>query len=152
MTETTVVEHQEQPVAVLREEVPMTELTEFFARAFGTVAAALPAQHRRIVGPPFAKYHGTPGATVDVAAGFPVDSPVAAGGEVRPDTLPAGRVYEAVHIGPYDKLEQTYSEIAERMAADDERPAEVMWEYYLSGPEEQPDPTQWRTRVCWPTR
>jgi hypothetical protein len=25
----------------------------------------------------------------------------------------------------------------------------VMWESYLSDPQSQPDPADWRTRICW---
>jgi hypothetical protein len=25
-----------------------------------------------------------------------------------------------------------------------------MWEYYLSDPEQEPDPAKWQTRVIWP--
>ena len=62
----------EQPTAVVRERVPMANLTEFFGRAFGAVMAAAQAQHASPTGPPFALYHGMPTDTVDVEAGFPV--------------------------------------------------------------------------------
>lgn len=62
----------EQPVAAIRERVPMTSLTEFFGRAFGAVMAATQKQGVFPTGPPFARYYGVPGDTVDVEAGFPI--------------------------------------------------------------------------------
>ncbi len=150
MSDIRVVVVVEQPTAGVRESVPMAELSEFFARAFRETTAALHAQGLHPVGPPFGLYRGAPGATVDVEAGFPVASPVAAAGAVVPDHLPGGKAIEALHTGPYDTMARTYAEI-EAFAADQglSRGATV-WETYLSDPETEPDPATWRTRITWP--
>jgi effector-binding domain-containing protein len=150
MTEIRVSEHTEQPTAVLREQVAMSELPEFFQRAFEEVMAAVQAQNIPCVGPPFGKYYGMPGETVDLEAGFPVAAAVAPTGDVVPSTLPGGPVVEAVHVGPYDTLEQTYGELESWMEEQDLRGADVMWESYLSDPEAEPDPATWRTLICVP--
>ncbi|MFP5368097.1 MAG: hypothetical protein ACLGIS_14875, partial [Actinomycetes bacterium] len=59
----------EQPVAVVRERVPMASLTDFFGRAFSTVMAAAQKQGASPAGPPFALYRGMPSESVDVEAG-----------------------------------------------------------------------------------
>ena len=46
---------------------------------------------------------------------------------------------------------QTYEALQARMKADGAAPAEVMWEFYVTDPETEPDPAKWRTRVIWPT-
>lgn len=140
----------EQPVAVVRERVPMNALTGFFGRAFGAVMAAVQMQGASPAGPPFARYHGMPGETVDVEAGFPVAGNFHGTGEVASGTLPDTDAFEAVHTGPYDTLGSTYDAIRERMAAEGAAPADSMWEYYLTDPEQQPDPATWQTRVIWP--
>lgn len=140
----------EQPVAVVRERVPMAELTDFFGRAFGTVMAAVQMQGASPAGPPFALYRGTPAETVDVEAGFPVAGGFTATGGVEAGTLPETDAFEAVHAGPYDTLQQTYAVIQQQIEAEGRTPANVMWEYYLTDPEVQPDPQQWQTRVIWP--
>lgn len=152
MTEIQITERAEQPTAGIRETVPMAELTEFFGRAFTQTMAALEAQGAHPAGPPFGKYYGTPTSVIDVEAGFPVSAAISPAGEVRPGTLPAGRAVEAIHIGPYDTMTSTYAEV-ERFIAEAGLVAEpVMWESYLSGPEEQPDPATWQTVICWPVR
>lgn len=93
----------EQPTAVLRERVPMANLTEFFGRAFGAVMAAAQAQHASPTGPPFALYHGMPTDTVDVEAGFPVTPGFSAAGDVISGLLPGADAFEAVHKGPYTR-------------------------------------------------
>lgn len=150
MTDIAVVQHSEQPTAVLHERVPLADLPAFFARAFQETAAELQVQGRHPAGPPFGKYSGMPTDTVEVEAGFPASGPITASGDVVPGTLPGGRVVEATHVGPYNTIRQTYDKIR-RFAADAGlTPGEVMWECYLSDPQSQPDPATWRTTICWP--
>lgn len=145
---------KEQPTAVVRETVPMAALRDFFGRAFGAVMGAVQQQHVQLAGPPFALYRGMPTDVVDVEAGFPLAAPfTSAGGEdtaVTAGTLPAGQAYEAMHIGPYETLQQTYGAIMARMRADGVSPGGAMWEYYLSDPGAEPDPAKWQTLVVWP--
>lgn len=151
MTEIHIIEHQEQPTAGVRETVPMTELTDFFSRAFTATMEALQAQGVQPAGPPFGKYYGTPTDVVDVEAGFPVAVAIQPSGNVIPGTLPGGKVVEAVHVGPYDTMETTYAEVQRYLADAHLTPASVMWECYLSDPETEPNSAEWRTQVCWPT-
>ncbi len=145
---------KEQPTAVVRETVPMNALRDFFGRAFGAVTGAVQQQHVQLAGPPFALYRGKPTDVVDVEAGFPLAAPFTnAGGEeteVTAGTLPAGRAYEAMHVGPYESLQHTYGAIRARMQADGASPGEAMWEYYLTDPGAEPDPAKWQTLVVWP--
>ena len=140
----------EQPVAVVRERVPMASLTDFFGRAFGTVMAAARKQGASLAGPPFALYRGMPSETVDVEAGFPIDGNFTEADGVASGTLPETDALEALHVGPYDTLENTYHAILGQMEAEGLTPSDTMWEYYLSDPETEPDPAKWQTRVVWP--
>ena len=108
----------EQPVAVVRERVPMDALTAFFGRAFGTVMAAAQKQGAAPAGPPFALYRGIPGETVDVEAGFPMASSFRDADGVAAGTLPETDAFEALHIGPYDTLENTYNAVLGQMQAE----------------------------------
>ena len=145
-------ELQEQPTAVLRETVPMNALKDFFGRAYHAVMGAAEQQHVQLAGPPFALYHGMPTDVVDVEAGFPVAAPFPGGdgGGVTAGSLPAGRAMEAMHIGPYEKLPETYGAIMGKMQAEGLTPGNAMWEYYLSDPATEPDPAAWKTLVVWP--
>jgi effector-binding domain-containing protein len=140
----------EQPTAVVHERIAMDSLTEFFGRAFGAVAAAAQAQNVQLAGPPFALYRGMPTQTVDVEAGFPVNADFTETERVAKSALPEAEAFEAMHTGPYDTLERTYGIIQERMKTEGFTPSDTMWEYYLSDPETEPDPTKWQTRVVWP--
>lgn len=150
MSEIQITECVEQLTAGVRAKVPMSELTEFFSRAFTETMAALNAQGAHPVGPPFGKYYGMPGEVVDVEAGFPVAVAIEPSGDVIPGVLPGGRMVEAVHVGPYDTMERTYAEIQKFIAGAGLSPGDTMWESYLSDPGSQPDPQTWRTQIFWP--
>jgi effector-binding domain-containing protein len=144
----TIVELQEQPTAVIREQVAMTALPEFFGRAFAAVSAAIEAQSVQPAGPPFALYRGMPTETVDVEAGFPVPTTIAAADGVRAGSLPACRAVQAMHVGSYDTLGTTYEAVKQRMREGGLEASDDMWEYYLS--DQSTDPATWRTLVVWP--
>ncbi len=162
--EITTTQLQEHPTAMVREKVPMKELTGFFGRAFTSVMAAVQQKGLQPAGPPYGMYRGMPSDVVDVEAGFPLAEPFPVQGPegvtvdgghgeslVAGGSFPAGPAYEAVHTGPYDALPQTYEALQARMKADGVTPADVMWESYVTDPETEPDPAKWRTRVIWPT-
>ncbi len=150
MHEVTISEHPEQATAVIRETVPLDQLTEFFGRVFAAVTEAVAGSSAQPVGPPFALYYGMPTDTVDVEAGMPIVGEFEPIGEIKVGTLPGGPRYEAMHVGPYDTLERTYGAITAKMQADGVTPANLMWEHYLTDPADEPDPAKWQTKVCWP--
>ena len=143
-----IVELQEQPTAVIREQVAMNALPEFFGRAFAEVSTAMEAQSMQPAGPPFALYRGMPTETVDVEAGFPVSTTIAAVNGVQAGTLPACRAVQAMHVGGYDTLDTTYEAVKQRMREEGMKASDDMWEYYLS--DQSTDPATWRTLVIWP--
>jgi effector-binding domain-containing protein len=143
-----IVELQEQPTAVVREQVAVNALPEFFGRAFAAVSAAMEAESIKPAGPPFAFYRGMPTEIVDVEAGFPVSTTVAAANRVRAGILPACRAVQAMHIGSYDTLGTTYEAVKQRMHEEGLEASDDMWEYYIS--DQSTDPATSRTLVVWP--
>ncbi|MCE7481812.1 GyrI-like domain-containing protein [Microbacterium profundi] len=145
-----IVEEPEHATAALRERVPAAELTGFFSRAFRETMSALKEQNLRPTGPPFGKYYGSPNEVIDVEAGFPIAEPITPDADVVLGILPGGRSVEAIHIGPYDTIGDTYAEIERYFADAKLTPGAVMWESYLTDPATESDPSKWRTRICWP--
>lgn len=138
------------PVAVVREVVPMRQLTDFFDRAYRTVAATVGKQGVVITGPPVGVYFGTPTDTVDVAAGFPTDRPVTAEDAVTAETLPGGRAAQIMHVGSYDSLQQTYGRLMTWLQDQKLGGGPVMWESYLTEPTPGGDQHDMLTRITWP--
>ena len=66
--------------------------------------------------------------------------------------LPGGRAVEGIHVGSYDHLPGAYADLQQWMEQHGLEPANLMWEYYLTDPGIEPDPSRWRTRIVWPVR
>jgi effector-binding domain-containing protein len=145
-----IVELEPQETVAVRGEVAIGDLPVFFARAFHEAAAAASAAGVQIIGPPFGFYPAMPTETVVVEAGFPVATSVVVHGNAHRLVLPGGRAVRVVHVGSYDTMEQTYTDLQRWMAEHDLQPAVGMWESYLSDPQVEPDPATWRTAIVWP--
>jgi effector-binding domain-containing protein len=139
-----------QQAAVVRAEVPLEEIGAVFDHGFGEVVRVTREQGIAIAGPPFGFYPRAPSATVEVAVGFPVSAPVAPDADVVAFELPGGRVVTGIHVGPYERLEVSYGELAEWAATEGYSLAPHMWETYLTDPRAEPDPAAWQTRMVWP--
>ncbi|HYI32156.1 MAG TPA: GyrI-like domain-containing protein [Glaciibacter sp.] len=134
----------------VRETVQPEGMAEFFARAMGQAYRALQDLGLQPAGPPVAVYRGSPERGFDVTAGFPVASAVSAPTGLEVTELPAGQAVAALHVGSYDSMTESYDEIATWMTDHRFTPADPMWEEYLTGPDMNPDPAAWRTRIVFP--
>ena len=150
MTTFTMQDVAPRTAAVICADVPLEELRSVFDRGFHSVMAVVAKQGLVVTGPPFGFYPRMPDATVEVLVGFPVSGSVKPDGEVIPFELPGGQAVTAIHVGPYERLEETYGEL--RAWAEERRLqlADQMWESYLSDPSAEPDPETWRTSITWP--
>jgi effector-binding domain-containing protein len=144
-----IIDAPELTLAVVRATVAMDELTDFYDRSFTELGAVLARQGLAPTGPAVGVYFGSPGATAEVAAGFPVARPVDPEGNVTSLVLPAGRVAQLVHEGAYDGLGASYDRLFGWIGTQDEVPGEVMWETYLTEPTPDKDPAAMRTLISW---
>lgn len=150
MVDLVLVDESETPTLGVRSVVPLGEMPDFFGQAYGQIFAKLERDQIAPAGMPFGRYRGMPTETVDVEAGVPISMPVSSEGAVAAGVLPATRAVEALHVGPYDTLVETYSEMAEWMTEQGLQPSDDMWEFYLTDPSEEPDSAKWQTKVVWP--
>lgn len=154
-----VIEHEEQPAIGVRQRVHRDDLPATVGQALPVVVAALRRTGAAPAGPPYARYRGSMGGTVDVEVGFPVIDPVpleklrqedAPAGTFVADPLPAARAAETVHVGGYEAISQTYERLAAWLGRHGLQPLDESWELYESGPSSDPDPATWRTRLVMP--
>ncbi|WP_298460759.1 GyrI-like domain-containing protein [uncultured Cellulomonas sp.] len=159
MDEIRLIERLEQPTVGVRQVVRSDGLPDVFARAVPAVAQILPRLGAVPAGAPYARYRGPLSEAVDVEVGFPVVEPVpddavgsvtVPGGELRADHLPAVRAVEAVHAGSYEELATTYARMEDWVAEHQLALLDQSWEIYEAGPESDPDPATWRTRIVLP--
>lgn len=131
----------------VRQSVPRTQLHEVFEPTYEAVAAAAARAGAEVVGPAYAEYFGMPTDTVDVEIGFGVDREVEVGGMVAAQR-PAVRAVVGTHVGPYDKLEESYAELMPWLEMEGVELGESMLELYESPPET--DPASTVTRLVFP--
>lgn len=146
-------QRDEVPTAVVRQEVPVPEISAFLGGAFGEVMAAISVAGVFPAGPPFARYDfievptGDVPETFVVEAGFPVTAPVAPSGRVEPGVLPGGPAAVTIHEGAYQDVSAAYEAVEAWIGAEGMVPAGAPWESYLDDPAEVPQP---HTEVVWP--
>lgn len=143
-------EREAQEIVGLHETVRMDDLREFFPRAMAAAAAALYERGMEPVGPPVALYEGLPAERFEVTAGYPVPSGAAPSDRVVAAMLPGGATVEAVHLGPYDRLGESYEVLTAWFQDNGMTPPATVWEEYVVGPDSVADPGGWRTRIVYP--
>ena len=139
-----------QPILFIRRKIPQTELQPYFAECFGKlfgygVENALP-----ITGNPIARYVSLgPGLwTVDCV--LPLANVVEGVEEFEAGMLESGDVLKAIHLGPYEKLEESYIQIQTMMENEGLESRSGHWEQYVTDPGDEPDSNKWQTDIYWP--
>lgn len=148
MIEVKVMMTMPQSAIAIREKVRTGEIPQAFGRMFQELAPVL-QKEVRCVGPPFAFYHSWSGEETDMEVGFPIAGEGITKGRIRPFQLPAVKAAVAMHVGPYDKMMESYNVVLEWMKTNEKKPAGYMWEEYLNSPDEVP-PEKLLTRLVWP--
>ncbi|MBK8448265.1 MAG: GyrI-like domain-containing protein [Micropruina sp.] len=131
----------------VRRTVPMAELSTVFGPTFEAVAAAAGQAGAAVVGPAYSEYFSVPTDTVDVEIGFGVDHLVEVPG-MNAKQRPATRAVIGTHVGPYDKLSESYTELMGWLEQQDVELTDSMFEFYDSEPDV--DPNAAVTRLVFP--
>ena len=160
MTDRYEIERREAlPVAGITKTVTMATMNEI-ADELGGLAGRLSEHGYAPAGAPFLRY-----LVIDMAgdmvvqAGVPVAEAVQPDGNIQPDELPAGRYLTTTHTGHFDGLYDATVDLLRYAGTHDLRfdkhPSGngEAWasriEWYETNPVEQPDPSQWVTRLAF---
>jgi effector-binding domain-containing protein len=131
----------------VRATVPMDRLKDVFGPTYERVGAAVAKAGGSIAGPAYAEYFGMPTDTVDVEIGFGVNGVLDVPGfDVR--ERPAMRAVVATHVGPYDRLAESYAELMPWLEMEGVELGDSMFEFYDSDPGD--DPETLVTRLVFP--
>ena len=148
VAEVTIVQVIEVPTMSIRATVPNDKIGESMGEIYGELMGYVQKHGVNIIGPPFAYYHSFDMEKTDMECGFPVQKIGPEEGRVKGFRLPAGKAAKAVHVGPYDRLVDTYTEVMRYLEEKKIAPSSVMWEYYMNDPTTTP-PQELRTEVYW---
>lgn len=146
-----------QSTLCMRFEVPVDQIGKQLAKV-------LPAVHAYSLnsgfggGMPFARYFGPPSFDAKKAkkakmeAGVPAPKDAEGEGEIKLSQLPACDAVVAIYVGPYDDLPVAHVELADWAKAQGREPAGGSWEFYITDPTEEPDSSQWKTKIYVPLK
>ena len=143
-------ELQPQPALIVKRRVARSEIATTIAESLGKTFPYALQNGLAIAGRPFVRYSDVGPGLMTMETGTPLAAPAPGVGEIEAITLPGGPAAVAVHMGPYDKLQDTYAAMERWMQQQGVRAAGAPWESYITDPVEHPDPANWRTDVFWP--
>ena len=143
-----IVEHPERTAAVVRIEGRVDELPKLMGEAFHLTEQAIGESRAVVAGPPFARYLEF-GERVIAEVGFPFEGTLVRTDRVREVMLPSGPLVTTTHVGPYDRLGETWERTTAWMGEHELVTAGPGWECYLTGPDESGPPV---TEIFWPIR
>jgi effector-binding domain-containing protein len=145
-----VIELPEAKCMAIEEEVENEKIPITMGKMFQDLSVFFQKNRLTMTGPPFAYYHSWGEKKTHMSVGFPVSNQVEGDGRVAPFTLPGGKIVSAMHIGPYEKLAESYMAMQDWMGKNHLKPAGHMWEVYLSDPNKEKDSEKWLTAMYWP--
>lgn len=147
-----VAEAPELPTVVVKaKDIASYDLTRVIDAAYSTLATVIEEAGSSITGPAFVLHHRRPVDTADMEVGFPVSSPltepVACTDDLEavPSVLPGGKVAMISHMGSYGELAEAWGAFVEAIGDAKERMTYPFWEFYVSVPTPDADPTSLRT-------
>lgn len=138
-----------QPTLVIRRKVALASIATELASMLPVIFAHAQKVGIPLAGPPFTRYLEMGRGTAQIEAGFAIAVPAKSEGEIVASELPGGPVAVAVHVGAYDRLEDTHAVVATWLDAQ-KLTAGAPWEVYVTDPGDKPDPKDWRTEVVYP--
>lgn len=150
MPEFEVIEVPEQPALAIRETIAYPDIPARMGEFLGEIASLMGRKGIAFVGPPYTLYHSWGAGATDMEVGMPVPPGIEGEGRVRATIRPGGRVVTGLHVGPYDKISETYAAMEAWMKEHGHAPASSMWEIYLTDPQVEKDPAKYETRLYWP--
>lgn len=143
-----------QPALVMRETMLGSQIADRLGHIFPTVYGCA---GDLCTGPPFARWVAMrqvgEETEFDVEAGFPVSQvPEEMTPGLLMSELPGGRAIQAVHLGSYDGLTQSYEAVFAWMKESGLEPAGAPWDCYFDDPCKVSDMNALRTLILWPIR
>lgn len=136
---------------VLRQELPLDNMTGFFGIEGPALLAAARAAEIEPIGPLSGLFYtwDTEAGYGDAAVALPVAPGTTLAGYVG-ITLPAGRAFAAPLDGPYPGLGAIHYALGAQFQLEDVRPATPSIEEYLVGPADGAEEADFKTRVIYP--
>lgn len=154
-------EHRdEQPYVGILIEASLSEWEQVNALV-GELMGWLEQRGETLAGAPFYRYDviGDETAPFSVMVGIPTDSSLDGDERIHTGTVPEGTYTVAIHEGHPDDLGESHARLQEwaaeqghelaRSVDGDTEVWEGRYEFYLTDPDEEPDPSEWSTEIAY---
>ena len=142
---------EERPTLMIRTSTPVEKLSEVMGASYGEIMQVLASSGAQPAGPPFAVYHNMDMSNLEVEIGFPVSTAAEGSGRVKAGKLPGGKAAVALHVGPYEKIEEAYNRLTAFVNEKGLEPESFCYEFYLNDPAETP-PEELKTEIYFPVK
>ena len=141
----------ERDTVSIRTSTPVDKLSEVMGKCYGEIMGYLGPKGVQPIGPPFVIYYNMDMSNLDVEIGFPVAEPEEGKGDVKAGKLPGGRTAVTVHIGPYDKIGESYNNLTAYVGEKGLEIDAFTYEFYLNDPSVTP-PEKLETEIHFPIK
>jgi effector-binding domain-containing protein len=129
---------KKQTTLVVKKTVKQTEIAGALGQIYPKVFQYLAANKIQEASAPLARYKIVADGLA-MEAGVVVPEGTKGEGDLVVGELPAGKAAFTVHVGPYEKLPETYKALNAWLAAKGLKSSGIAWEIYISDPQSKPD-------------
>ena len=136
----------EQLTAFIHLVIPKDQIQEVMGPGIQELMAVVSAQG----GPWFTHHLRMDPGIFDFEISLPVPAPISPSGRVQPGELPAARMVMTIYHGGYEGLASAWGEFDTWITAQGHTSGPDLWEFYVAGPESNPDPATFRTELRRP--
>lgn len=147
-----IVDAPAQMTAMIRLNVPSSEIRQHMSAGLAEVRQALADQGIEPTGPWFTHHFKVPDTMFDFEICLPVATAVTPQGRVQPGEIRAARVARTTYNGNYDRLGAGWGEFMGWVQAQGLAMAGDFWEVYAVNPDDSADPAEWRTQLNVPLK
>ncbi len=139
-------EQKDQPTASIRRRTSLNQLPDLIRKSYEDISKHLIKTGGVCSGAPFAIYYNMDVNNIDVELGFPVEKAISEKSEIINSQIPAGKVLQFTHIGPYNELEKTYGNAMKWIKENNISTTGTICEFYLNDPASTP-PSDLETEI-----
>ncbi|WP_319591912.1 SRPBCC family protein [uncultured Draconibacterium sp.] len=140
----------EMQYAGIRETVPFIEVSREMSVMYGEISKFLAQNEIEMAGMPFALYHLMDEENIDLECGIPIDANVEGNRTVKVATFPMTACACLDFYGDYSNLQEGHTAVQKWLETHGFNLASAPMEIYLTDPQQEPDPANWVTRICYP--
>jgi len=145
-----IIQSQTLLTAYIRIATPRDEIQDVMGPGLTELMQVLTAQGIKPSGPWFNHHLKMDPDEFDFELSVPVTKEIQPAGRVVPGVLASARVAQTIYHGSYDGLGDAWGKLHSWVEAQGFTPRADLWEYYVSGPESNPDSASWQTELNLP--